>query len=193
MKTHLLRKFSGRDLGEPNVYVGIQIELQNTGIFLHQKQYSHKGVEEFLGSFSRRTKTPLQKGADLTRRASEEEPLDNERYPYRQVVVKILYLANMTRPDIANAARELGRSCADPTMRHCRALQHVLRYLSNTEEYGIFYPRTKSELKLGREENKCVCVICHINSTCLVIQLYDLNHLIRFVLHPIIYFFGQDF
>ncbi len=130
------------------MYVGIQLELRHDGIFLHQKQYARNVVENFLGSFSRRAKTPIQKGADLTPRTSEEEALDSEKYPYRRVVGKILYIANMSRPDIANAASELGKSCGEPTMRHWRALQHVLRYLHSTTEYGILYPRTVSNPKL---------------------------------------------
>ncbi len=60
-------------------------------------------------------------------------------------VGQLLYLANITRPDIANAARELGKVGTDPTMRHWRSVIHVLRYMSGTTDYGLLYPIQKDE------------------------------------------------
>ncbi|CAN0403451.1 unnamed protein product [Discosporangium mesarthrocarpum] len=45
-----------------------------------------------------------------------------------------MFLAGMTRPDLANSVRELGQRAASPCLRHWRGLQLVLRYI--TIHYG---------------------------------------------------------
>ncbi len=83
MKEYLLCEFRGCDLGEQNIYVGIQLERQERGVPLHQEGYAKKIVETYLGSMTRDGPTPLQKGADLTpRNTNEEDPLDLLKYPY---------------------------------------------------------------------------------------------------------------
>ncbi len=54
-------------------------------------------------------------------------------------------MANITRPDLSNAARELGKVAADPTMRHWKSILHVLRYISSTSAYGLLYPNIQEE------------------------------------------------
>ncbi|CAN0484792.1 unnamed protein product [Discosporangium mesarthrocarpum] len=47
----------------------------------------------------------------------------------------------MTRPDLANSVRELGRRAASPCLRRWRGLQHVLRYVTSTLDVRIHYGR----------------------------------------------------
>ncbi len=79
------------------------------------------------------------------------EILDIEKYPYRQALGQVLYLANMSRPDISNSVRELGKVASGPTLRHWKSLQHLLRYIVGPVEYSLFYPRQtlKSNVLLG--------------------------------------------
>ena len=58
-----------------------------------------------------------------------------------------MYLAGMTRPDLSNAVRELGRRASSPCMRHWRALQHVARYLAGTLSISIMYSADISNLE----------------------------------------------
>ncbi|CAN0466951.1 unnamed protein product, partial [Discosporangium mesarthrocarpum] len=48
----------------------------------------------------------------------------------------------MTRPDLANSIRELGRRAASPCLRHWRGLQHLLRYVTSTLDVRIHYGRS---------------------------------------------------
>ncbi len=50
----------------------------------------------FLGNTVRSTKTPLEKGADLTPKTTDEQAVDMEKYPYKQALGQMLYLANMS-------------------------------------------------------------------------------------------------
>ncbi len=148
MRNHLLQLFPGREMGKLKSYVGMRFDIRKDGIFLHQKQFTEQVVRDFLGDMVWNTRTPLQKGADITPRTTTEQPLDIHKYPYRQVLGKILHLANMTRPNLANAAWELGKVAADPTMRHWKSMLHILRYMSNTPAYGLLYRNNKEELKM---------------------------------------------
>ncbi len=81
--------------------------------------------------------TPLDRGADITPRKKDEEQLNLSKYPFRQVMGKLMYLSHMTRPDISNSVRELGRQMHDPCMRHWKGLQHLVRYLATFPRMGL--------------------------------------------------------
>ena len=57
-----------------------------------------------------------------------------------------MYLVRGTRPDIANAVRELSKflSCYNET--HWRAARRVLKYLKGTSMYGLVYDGTSKEV-----------------------------------------------
>lgn len=57
-----------------------------------------------------------------------------------------MYLANLTRPDITFAVNLLAMYSYAPTRRHCNEIKHILRYLRETIDLGLFTPngdRTK--------------------------------------------------
>ena len=58
-----------------------------------------------------------------------------------------MYLANNTRPDITFAVNLLARFSSDPTKRHWDGIKHLLRYLRETIDMGLFFPNnSKSQL-----------------------------------------------
>jgi hypothetical protein len=60
-------------------------------------------------------------------------------YDYRAVVGCLVYLANTTRPDIANITRFLSGFVTSWTDIHCLFAQRVLKYLSLTPSLGLHY------------------------------------------------------
>jgi hypothetical protein len=52
--------------------------------------------------------------------------------PYISAVGSVMYLAMMTRPDIAEPASVLARFNSNPGMTHWKAVKHLLRYLAGT-------------------------------------------------------------
>ncbi|CAN0438341.1 unnamed protein product [Discosporangium mesarthrocarpum] len=96
-----------------------------------------------MGSLDvRKTTTPLDPGMDLSARRDDEEELDTTRFPYASILGKLMFLAGMIRPDLANSVRELGRRAASPCLWHWRGLQHVLRYVTSTLDVRIHYGRS---------------------------------------------------
>ena len=82
--------------------------------------------------------TPMY--AKLPTITNPNEPLNGDKdRPYAQVVGKLLYLANCTRPDIAAATSHLSRFMSKPTQIHWLQAKRVLRYLSGTKDLCITY------------------------------------------------------
>ena len=61
-----------------------------------------------------------------------------EEFPYRKCIGALLW-ANVTRPDICQAARQLSRFCLKPTEQHVEAAKHLLKYCYNTRDRTINY------------------------------------------------------
>ena len=65
---------------------------------------------------------------------------------YRQLVGSFMYLVNK-RPDICYAVNQLIQAMVKPTKLFWKVGKHVLRYLTGTSEYGLWYRQT-DEVKL---------------------------------------------
>ena len=59
--------------------------------------------------------------------------------PYRELVGCLYYVANGTRPDIANAVREVSRYVHRPGWQHWIACKRILRYLRGTAGLALTY------------------------------------------------------
>ncbi|CAN0511650.1 unnamed protein product, partial [Discosporangium mesarthrocarpum] len=69
----------------------------------------------------------------------EDEPQGSEKY--RELIGSLLWLANMTRPDILNAVRALARYSHDPSEQHWTGALQILSYLYGSRTLGITYLR----------------------------------------------------
>ena len=58
---------------------------------------------------------------------------------YAQLLGKLQFIANVTRPDIAYTISKLLAHMVNPIMQHVSTLKRVLRYLSGTKSYSITY------------------------------------------------------
>jgi len=59
--------------------------------------------------------------------------------PYREAIGSLLWLVAGTRPDIAFANQSCARFCANPAMKHWKAVLHIFRYLHRTINFGLVY------------------------------------------------------
>jgi hypothetical protein len=60
-------------------------------------------------------------------------------YPVREAIGGLLYLEEMTRPDLGNAVRELSSYLEHPTNEVILGIKRVLRYVKGTIDKGIFF------------------------------------------------------
>ena len=57
--------------------------------------------------------------------------------PYREAVGALMWLAKMSRPDIANAVRSVARHTHDATQEDWKAVTKILGYLRGTKHLGL--------------------------------------------------------
>jgi hypothetical protein len=60
------------------------------------------------------------------------------RYPYREAVGALLYLALSTRPDISYAVGQVAKYCQNPGESHWEAVSQIFGYLNGTKDLGIW-------------------------------------------------------
>ena len=143
-KADFAEAFDIEDLGPVAWLLGcsIQRDRQTRTLTISQKQYIVDILETFGMTDCKPVTTPMS--AKPTLDDSLDEPLDTKLYKYAQLVGKLMYLANCTRPDIAAAVSHLSRHMSKPTLRHWEQGKRVLRYLKGTIDYNITYDGTSS-------------------------------------------------
>ena len=65
----------------------------------------------------------------------------NVEFPFRKLIGSLLWIALLTRPDIANAVRALARYCSAPKLIHWKAALSILGYAVRTSSFGISFQR----------------------------------------------------
>ena len=136
----LSSQFRLRDLGEPDLFLGIQLKRQSTGILLHQERYTQKILERFQMADAKPMPTPLPPKTIHTSESNEILLLSPEKAArYRSIIGALMYLVVCTRPDLAFTLSRLSKFSAKPAKKHLSAAEHCLRYLAGTRHHGIFY------------------------------------------------------
>ncbi|XP_075150670.1 uncharacterized protein LOC142224768 [Haematobia irritans] len=89
---------------------------------------------------SRMVSTPAEKVNELSRPSKEMS------FPYREAVGSLMYLAIVSRPDIAFAVSHSSRFLDCFNNENINAVKRIFKYLRGTEEQGIEYIKTKIQL-----------------------------------------------
>lgn len=122
-----------------STFIDIQIERdkENHSIFLHQKYY----IERILNRFGMTDANPVSVPVDPHSISTIMNDKTDEcaNYPYREAIGSLIYLAQLTRPDIMYAVNLLSRYSTCYTETHWRAVKRVFRYLAGTTTLGIKY------------------------------------------------------
>lgn len=144
-------KFS--DLGEASFIVGIQITRDRAArtISLSQTALIDSVVSQFRQENAHPASTPLTAGSKLRKSdcpMTEEGRADMAKYPYRQLVGSLMYIAIGTRPDISQAVRSLSQFLDNPGRRHYEAGIRVIQYLKGTRNTSLTLGGT-SPIRLG--------------------------------------------
>ncbi|GFU27982.1 retrovirus-related Pol polyprotein from transposon TNT 1-94 [Nephila pilipes] len=123
-------------IGEANYFLGMQIEhLESGKIFIHQVAYCRKILSCFDVINSNPVSRPIENGA-ITKDDSVSLSAD---VPYREAVGSLMFLAIVTRFDIAYAVGGLSQVLDKPQQIHWTIVRRILRYLNGTKKYGIMY------------------------------------------------------
>ncbi len=131
VKKELSSQYKMKDLGEAKEFLGICITRdrgQNV-LRIDQSLYAYKILERFHMENAKGCDSPMSTNLDSL--TEESEPLSTE-FPYRESIGSLMYLALVTRPDIAFPVAILSQYCSAPSSEHWKAVERELRYVHKT-------------------------------------------------------------
>ena len=165
IKRALAKKYKITDLGEISYMLKMEIkrDRKNKLLTISQKKYIDDVLQRFNASDLPSSPTPQTPGLKLVpgRKLTEAE-IKAQPYPYRQLVGCFQYLVRGTRPDIANAVRELSKYLTCFNATHFKEARRLLQYLKHTQTHGLVFDGTNgltievfSDASFGnKEENR---------------------------------------
>lgn len=142
------KRFFNITLGDCSKFVGVEIKRNRIekSIFIHQSLYTKKIIDRFKVNTAKAVSTPSDPHSILI-------PVDPENVkeckesivPYREAVGSLLFLAIVSRPDIAHAVNIVSKFLNNHNVIHWRAVKRIFAYLVGTPNYGIKYAGNGSD------------------------------------------------
>ena len=135
--TTLSHKFSIKDLGPLNFFLGVEVIPTSNGLFLSQQKYIRDLLARLNMESIKETTTPLSSTTHLILNDGSP-PVDVSRY--RSLIGGMQYLS-LTRHDVSYAMNKLARYMHSLRQTHWTAAKWLLRYLKHTVTYGLYLHR----------------------------------------------------
>lgn len=104
-------------------------------ILLSQEAKIEQLLQLYQLNEAKPARTPMETG--FLARGTDNSSLLSNNPQYRQAIGSLLYLATISRPDIAAAVSFLARRVETPTQMDWNAVKRVIRYLSGTKDYKL--------------------------------------------------------
>lgn len=143
--TNLEKEFEVKK-GNLDYFLGMQINIMKNGsLFVHQTNYASSIINKFNMLDAKELSIPMDKSHTLEQK--EDTEILSEDIPYRQAVGSLLFLSQVTRPDIAYAVNFASRYLAKPTKAHWNLVKRIIRYIKRTFNYGLYF-NNKTKLSL---------------------------------------------
>lgn len=109
---------------------------------LDQKDYINQVLRKFNMSGCKSMSTPLETNLDYNLQVET----CNMNIPYQQLIGSLMYLAVLTRPDIAYSVSFLSQFNNKYTQSHWQCAKRVLKYLQSTKDYGLIFKKSDIDL-----------------------------------------------
>jgi len=164
VKDFLNSRYTMKDLGEVNHILGCEVfrDLQKECIYLTQRRYILSTVKRFLNrdqlTQAGTNASPMESSIPLTTLMCPTDPSEIDTMksiPYREAIGSLLWLVAGTRPDIAFAVQSCARFCANPGMKHWKAVLRIFRYLHRTINFGLVYRSSMYTTADSKIYNSC--------------------------------------
>lgn len=138
----LKKTFEIKDLGEPNIILGMQIKRNREKGVLTIDQYSY--IENLLDKYGMKDCYTIQSPMETGLKLKKSETTINQNIPYQSLVGALMYLVQGTRPDIAYPVHYLSQfnKCYNET--HWKHLKRILRYLKFSKNICIKYSKNEN-------------------------------------------------
>jgi hypothetical protein len=145
-EAELRKRFNLKPLGKAPLFLGCKIvqDLAAGTVSISQAHYTETVLRRFGMADANPNALPMLPGLDFTAAdcaAKERLAPGQEPYPYLEVVGCLMWLALITRPDIACAVMKLARYMSNHGTAQIAAAKALLRYLAGTRGLGLVYRR----------------------------------------------------
>jgi hypothetical protein len=127
--------FPIKDLGCAKFLLDMLITRDRSSRSIHISQAGK--VDSMLKLFNMTDCKPVKTPFEAIDQDSDSK--DSGRFPYRETVGHLMYIANMTRPDITFAVGKAARAVSNYNSSHVKLLKRFLRYVKGTKHYGIMF------------------------------------------------------
>lgn len=144
-KKVLMQKLKIKDLGLLEVIVGVTVEQKEKCISLNQTKYLRSVLEKFGMLDCKPISTPFP--AKLEYDSAEALTPFTSVELYQQGIGSLIYLSNITRPDITYCVNQLARKLVQPSLYDWKLFKRVLQYLQGTSEVKLSYNKTEFEIQ----------------------------------------------
>ncbi|CAL9028710.1 unnamed protein product [Prunus brigantina] len=122
-------------VGELNYFLGLQIKQSHDGIFISQSKYAKSLVTKFGLEGAKSARTPMSTSAKIHRDLLGKSV---DQTLYRSMIGSLLYLT-ASRPDISFSVGVCARFQSDPKESHLFAVKRIIKYVSGTIDFGLWY------------------------------------------------------
>jgi len=131
---------------EPTCYVGIEIaqNRKTRTLCINQQGYISRMLHRFGMEDCKPAKSPMDSSIESTETKDEEK-----RFPYREAIGCLNYIATVSRPDISYAMNKLARYSNDPQQLHWKAAKRVMKYLKGTIDISLYFHEESSDALIG--------------------------------------------
>jgi hypothetical protein len=144
LKVELAKHFKLRNLGPTTFQLGVEVirDCKARTLHLTQHRYCLDLLERYGFVDCSPVSTPMDPGVCLSTSQSPSTPEDEafmRTVPYVSAIGVLMYLAIVTRPDIAYAVGVLCCFMACPRPEHWKAIKHLFCYLRGTCDFRLTY------------------------------------------------------
>ncbi|CAM9835083.1 unnamed protein product, partial [Sphacelaria rigidula] len=143
-------KFPTNNLGEVTWYMGCAVDRDwdRGTLSVTQTTFSDTPLERFEARGY--SEIPASVSVTLGPTTGEDKKVNR---PCCNAVGGLMWLATVTRPDIANSVRALARQSHDPCERHWEAVMKVSKYLNETKAFGLTFKKGHDRLSVYCDED----------------------------------------
>lgn len=148
-KSSLAHHFEMKDLGPIRRCLGMNV-MRDRGkrqLFIEQSHYIEQILKRFSMDGCKPVSTPME--ADVKSLVVDDKDIEpySKIVPYQEAIGCLLYLSQITRPDIIFATNTLSRFNRNHQPQHWKAVKRVMLYLKGTINSKLTYS-ANSELGL---------------------------------------------
>lgn len=143
LKAFLNTKLMMKEIGQATECIGIEITKSDGRIELCQKKYIQQVLKRFNMLNCKAAKTPGDPNEKLTEKTISSGNDLTGKVPFQELIGSLLYVAQITRPDISFCVNNVSRFNAKHSIEHWEAALRILKYLKGTEDYVLVYGTEK--------------------------------------------------